>query len=124
MNSLELLEKYPKVTELIKLHYLKLMMKSMENSPEVPEDFKKLFFKENIEIKNISKLINASSRHLFDLFDENDVFIQINANYREKNFSYSINEDVIAGSWNTRKAAEDLAVFQAFELLNKKLEKL
>jgi hypothetical protein len=50
---------------------------------------------------------------LFDVFDENNVFIQINVN---KTFSYSINEgDVISGSWIIRKDAEAAAIEQAFE---------
>lgn len=123
MNSIELLEKYPEVTNVINDWYIKKLMESFKESPDVPDDFKKMLLEQRLEKNNISKLIDASSRHLFDLFDEQDVYIQINVNYREKNFSYSINESVIAGNWNTRKAAEDLAVYQAFDLLNKKLIK-
>jgi hypothetical protein len=54
-----------------------------------------------------------------DVFDENNVFIQINVS---KTFSYSINEgDVISGSWIIRKDAEAAAIEQAFELLDKNL---
>jgi hypothetical protein len=56
---------------------------------------------------------------LFDVFDHNDVLIQINV---FKTFSYSINEgDVISGSWETRKECEKHAIASAFDVLEEKL---
>jgi hypothetical protein len=118
MKALELLEKYPKAGKVVNKWFLDKMLKSL-NTDTVPEEFKEYIRHQLIDNKNIAVMIDNNPRVLFDVFDENNVFIQINVN---KTFSYSINEgDVISGSWRIRKDAEAAAIESAFELLDEKL---
>jgi len=118
MKALELLEKYPKAGNIINKWFLDKMLKSL-NTDTVPEEFKEYISNQPIDNQNIAVMIDNNPRVLFDVFDENNVFIQINVN---KTFSYSINDgDVISGSWIIRKDAEAAAIEQAFKLLDEKL---
>ena len=117
MTGIELLEKYDKAAIVIKQFYLNVMLESLKDD-SLPENFKQFAREAGIDNDKIAAFIDAQPRGLFDVFDDNKVYIQINA----PKFSYSINEgDVIAGSWKTRKEAEAAAVEQAFEILNNKL---
>jgi hypothetical protein len=90
------------------------------NDESIPENFKDFVKAQDMENENISKMIDANPRILFDVFDEHKVYIQINVS--SSNFSYSINEgDVISGSWENRIEAEKAAIEQAFQMLNNKL---
>jgi hypothetical protein len=61
---------------------------------------------------------------LFDVFDENDIYINVTA-FPNSLFIYSIVGDVAeVGSTetsNTRKEVEKLAIEEAFKILNDKL---
>jgi hypothetical protein len=95
------------------------MLDSIDDS-NLPEDFKSFVKAQDMENENISKMIDASPRILFDVFDEHKVYVQINVN--TPYFSYSINEgDVISGSWENRIEAEKAAIEQSFQMLNDKL---
>jgi hypothetical protein len=118
MKALELLETYPKAGKIVNDWFLDKMLKSL-NTDAIPEEFKEYISNQPIDNQNIAVMIDNNPRVLFDVFDENNVFIQINVN---KTFSYSINEgDVISGSWRIRKDAEAAAIESAFELLDEKL---
>ena len=118
MKALELLETYPKAGKVVNDWFLDKMLKSL-NTDAIPEEFKEYISNQPIDNQNIAVMIDNNPRVLFDVFDENNVFIQINVN---KTFSYSINEgDVISGSWGIRKDAEAAAIESAFELLDEKL---
>ena len=119
MKASELLETYPKTNTIMKEWYLEKMLESLNND-SLPEDFKEHVRNEGVDDDKIVAVIEAGPRALFDVFDENHIYIQINTNV--PHFSYSINEgDVISGSWESRKEAERAAIEQAFELLNSKL---
>jgi hypothetical protein len=118
MKALELLETYPKAGKVVNDWFLDKMLKSL-NTDAIPEEFKEYISHQPIDNQNIAVMIDNNPRVLFDVFDENNVFIQINVS---KTFSYSINDgDVISGSWIIRKDAEAAAIEQAFELLDKNL---
>jgi len=120
MKASEILETYPKATAVIKQWYLEKILESLNND-SLPEDFKEHVRNEGVDDDKIVAVIEAGPRALFDVFDENHIYIQINTNV--PHFSYSINEgDVISGSWQLRKEAERAAIEQAFELLNIKHE--
>ena len=120
MKASELLETYSKATTIIKEWYLEKMLESL-NTDSLPEDFKEHVRNEGVDDDKIVAVIEAGPRALFDVFDENHIYIQINTNVPY--FSYFINEgDVISGSWESRKEAERAAIEQAFELLNIKHE--
>ena len=118
MKGLELLETYPKAADVIRKFYHDKMMSSFAADDSIPEDFKEMFKSQEFDNEYIAKFIDNNPRFLFDVFDANEVYIQINI----PNFSYSINEgDVIAGSWPNRIEAERAAIEQAFQILNDKL---
>jgi hypothetical protein len=119
MKASEILETYPKAAIVVKKWYLEKMLESLNND-SLPEDFKEHVRNEGVDDDKIVAVINAGPRALFDVFDENHIYIQINVN--APSFAYSINEeDVISGSWESRKEAERAAIEQAFEILNSKL---
>ena len=120
MEATKLLENYPKAAVVVKQWYLEKMLESLNNDA-LPEDFKEHVRKEGVDDDKIATIIDAGPRALFDVFDENHIYIQINVN--APYFSYSINdEDAVIGSWESRKEAERAAIEQAFELLNIKHE--
>ena len=120
MTTLELLQQHPKTTSLIKEWFLDKLLKSMDAATEVPDDFKEMMKAQPIDSSNIAKMIDGIPRSLFDFFDENKIFIQINVN--TPYFSYSINEgDVISGSWEKRTEADKAAVSVSFEMLENNL---
>ena len=117
MTGLDLLETYPRAAEEIAEFYRSKMLESL-NTQDVPDEFKDMVKGQEFDNQYIATFIDANPRILFDVFDSNEVFIQINV----PNFSYSINEgDVIAGSWQNRIEAERAAIEQAFQILNDKL---
>jgi hypothetical protein len=117
MTGLDLLETYPRAAEEIAEFYRSKMLESL-NTQDVPDEFKDMVKGQEFDNQYIATFIDANPRILFDVFDSNEVFIQINV----PNFSYSINEgDVIAGSWPNRIEAERAAIEQAFQILNDKL---
>ena len=117
MKAIDLLETYPMAAEVINEFYRSKMLESLKTE-NVPEDFKELLRHQEFDNQYVATFIDSNPRILFDVFDANDVYIQINV----FNFSYSINEgSVIAGSWKTRIEAEKAAIEQAFQILNDKL---
>jgi hypothetical protein len=124
MNSQELLEKYGKAASVVKEYYLGKFLDSME-SENLPENFKEFAKEQGIDNDTVAKMIEAMPRALFDVFDVNEIYINITA-FRNGLFLYSIitDEKEEIGSKetsNTRKEAEKLAIEKAFEILNEKL---
>lgn len=118
MNSLQLMKDNPKATVVVKQWVLNKLLDSLKDS-SVPDDFKEFVKLQDIDDDKVATIIDAGPRMLFDVFDENNVYIQINVG---PNFSYSINQgDVISGSWENRVGAEKEAIEQAFKLLEEKL---
>ena len=76
MKGLELLKKYSQSGEVVKEWLFNKMAESIEDS-SVPEDFKKSMMEEAVTNERVAVLIDANPRMLFDVFDENDVFIEI-----------------------------------------------
>jgi hypothetical protein len=117
MKASDLLETYPKAAKVINEFYRSKMLESLKTE-NIPEEFKEMLKTQEFDNEYVATFIDKTPRILFDVFDANDVYIQINV----FNFSYSINQgSVIAGSWKTRIEAEKAAVEQAFQILNDKL---
>ena len=122
-KTLELLQQHPETTKLIQAWYLDKMLESFKDE-SVPEDFKEMMRATPIDEDKIAKMIDGAPRLLFDFFDENEIFIQINIFGKGESFLYSINEDDINNlGFPTRKEAEYAAITSAFELLEKTLNK-
>ena len=74
MNTVELLEKYPKTKKVIKDWFLTEMMSSIKDD-SVPKSFRKYIVDQGVEDDKIIRLIDLNPRMLFDVFDENNVII-------------------------------------------------
>ena len=124
MKASELLENYPKAAVVIKQWYLEKMLESL-NTDSLPEDFKEHVRKEGVDDDKIATIIDAGPRALFDVFDENEIYIFIHYMDVKDNveFFYSFrNIDTNPVKlFETRKEAERAAMEQAFEILNDKL---
>lgn len=115
MKGIELIEQYPKASEVV-LEWYKNKMKDSLNISTLSEDIKESFSDYIIGLDHISIMIDTNPRFLFDVFDEHSIFIEI---FKKDRFSYDINQgEVIAGSWASRKEAELAAIEQAFKLLD------
>ena len=120
MKTNELLEKHPLSTEVVRTWFFDQMTASFADE-NVPEEFKEMMKQEGVTNERLATFIDVQPRTLFDVFDDNELFIYINR--RDSNFEYGINElsFFLDGSWNTRKEAEAAAIESAFKLLESKL---
>jgi hypothetical protein len=102
------------------------MLDSIDDS-NLPEDFKSFVKAQDMENENISKMIDANPRILFDVFDEHKVYIEILVDYKKPDvtFTYTvINNDTMYSNpshYNNRIEAEKEAIEGAFQMLNDKL---
>lgn len=121
MKAIELLEKYPLATEVVRDWFIKRMMESVNEDNDVPEDFKKFMIDQGIPNDRLCIFIDANPRSLFDVFDENDIIIIIG--YHENfGFNYAVCEDEDQQRYyKTRKEAESFAIEVAFEILEETL---
>lgn len=119
MNGLELLEKYPLTAKVIRDWFLEQMIESFKDET-VPDEFKDFMRQQGVENDKVGKMIDINPRMLFDVFDENDLFIEIFM-YPDVTFTCKIGNEATTNSWKTRKEAEAFAVEAAFEILEKKL---
>ena len=120
MNGLQLLEKHPYATEVIRAWFLEQMIESMKDQ-SVPDEFKDFMRGQGIDNIKLSIMIDSNPRMLFDVFDENDLFIEIFM-YPDVTFTCKIGNEATTNSWKTRKEAEMFAIEAAFEMLENKLK--
>jgi hypothetical protein len=124
MTGAELLETYPKAAVAIKEFYNLKMIDSLQEDNNIPEEFRNMVKEQQFDNEYVATFIDSNPRFLFDVFDENEIYINITV-FHNKLFIYSIMGDVEkVGSTetsNTRKEAEKLAIEEAFKLLNDKL---
>ena len=118
MTGLELLEKYPLAKNVVKDWFMRTMLESFKDE-NVPEEFKQFMLEQGIEDDKVGKLIDVNVRILFDVFDENEIYISVF--YTPNTFMVSINQNDLGIKYNTRKEAEHAAVEAAFEILETKL---
>ena len=124
MKGAELLETYPKAAFAIKEFYYGKMIESLSEDSDIPQDFKEMVKSQQFDSEYVATFIDNNPRFLFDIFDENGIYINVTA-FPNKLFIYSLVGEVAeVGSTETsitRKEAEKLAIEQAFEILNNKL---
>jgi hypothetical protein len=121
MKAIELLEKYPLSTEVVREWFMQKMIESVRGDDEVPEDFKNFMLEQGIDNNRMATIIDSNPRMLFDVFDNNDLFIEIFM-YPDVTFTCKIGNEATTNSWKTRKDAEAFAIEAAFEMLEKKLK--
>jgi hypothetical protein len=119
---LEILEKYPEAAKVVNNYYLEIMLKSL-NDDSLPENFKEFVREMGVSNDKIAKIIEGSPRTLFDVFDENQIYIEISVS--NDKFSYKIyprDAKFLDVMWyDTRKEVEKIAILDAFKLLNDKI---
>jgi hypothetical protein len=119
MKAIELLEKHPHTAEVIRAWFLEQMIESLKTE-DVPDEFKNFMREQGVDYDKLAVMIDANPRMLFDVFDENDLFIEIFM-YPDVTFTCKIGNEATTNSWKTRKEAELFAIEAAFEILEKKL---
>jgi len=122
MNGLELLEKYPLAANVVRNWFMNQMLESFKDET-VPDGFKQYMLEQGIENDKVSILIDVNPRVLFDVFDENDISINI---IRTNNSTEEWDWALVPGPQEnsvckSRKEAELFAVKVAFEILDNKL---
>jgi hypothetical protein len=128
MTGLEIIEKYPLSINIIKEWYKSNMLKALTDKT-ISEEFAKYMVDQGIPNKLIIDTLENNPRMVFDIFDTNEVFIQININNEENSvyFQSKINDFVFNISfkslkYGTRKEAEIVAIPEAFYILEQKLQ--
>jgi hypothetical protein len=127
MKGIDLLNKYTTSAEIIREWFLEKMIESLQTT-DVPDDFKNMMKQTGIENDKLAIMIDSNPRMLFDVFDENDIYINIEAYLGEltlfDSFGYGIlgQKLLIANmEYKTRKEAELVAIEAAFEILESNL---
>ena len=120
MKGLEILQKYPHSADVVRKWLFNRMVESMQDD-SVPEDFKEAMMNEAVTNERLAVFIDTNPRMLFDVFDENDLFIEIFM-YPDVTFTCKIGNEATTNSWKTRKDAEAFAIEAAFEMLENKLK--
>ncbi len=119
MTAIELLLKYPKATEVVKAWFLEKMIESFTD-PEADDTFNKYLRETGMSNERMSTVITLNPRALFDVFDENKIYIEVvpSKSPEEELWAFST---TFGESYNTnflsRKSAETAAIEEAFSLL-------
>ena len=122
MKAIDLLETYPKAATVIKEFYYEKMINSLQEDNDIPEEFKDMVKAHQFDSEYIATFIDNNPRFLFDIFDANDVYIQITVDLENNCFRYSFDGgQVESNDFLTRIAAETRSIEAAFEILNEKL---
>jgi|688.fasta_scaffold1620142_1 hypothetical protein len=124
LTGLELLENYPHTAVVVRAWFLEQMIESLKDE-NVPDDFKNFMRDQGIENDKLAVMIDANPRMLFDVFDENEVFIFIHYMDVKDNVEFfhsfrNIDTNPVK-LFKTRKEAELFAIEKAFEILETKL---
>lgn len=103
---------------MVKQWFLERLLDSLKDN-SVPDDFKEFVKAQDMENENISKMIDANPRILFDVFDEHKVYIQITVHNDQ--WDWKVGSAVENSVCNSRIEAEKAAIEKAFQMLNDKL---
>jgi len=119
MTNAELLINYPLATSIVKQWYRHKMIEALDDEM-IPEEFKtKMLDNKMISDDTIIMILDASPCMLFDLFDANQIHIEIGITTPPVQFIYSVNHiQNVKDKFSTRKEADLAAVTSAFELIN------
>ena len=121
MNGKTLLETYPKAAKVIKQHFVDQLVNSLKDA-DLPEDFKEFARAQEIDNDKVGGLIDAQPRGLFDIFDNNGIYITTPVAAADGYFRWEINSEAevyeTSEYLDNRKMAEVAAVEKAFEILN------
>jgi len=125
MKGQELLKEYPLAADVVRKWFLNQMIESLKTE-SIDEDFKNFMREQGIEDDKLGTLIDVNPRMLFDVFDENNIIMQI-IPIKEDEVKYLSRVNQFDTPYDfkrpyfTRKAAEENAVIECFKLLEEKL---
>jgi DUF438 domain-containing protein len=120
MKTGELLEKHPLATEVIRTWFFDQMVASFADE-SVPEEFKEMMKQEGVTNERLATLIDVQPRTLFDVFDENNIYIGTLLD-ESNGFWWTINENKSTVGYTYRKNCEIAAIENAFDLLEERLK--
>ena len=122
MTGKELLEAYPKAAEIVVKYYSEQFIKSIE-AGDVSDEIKEYAKGQTIDLEYIATFMDINPRGLFDVFDSNQVYIEISILIDANPiFMYHVNGEVNTEPFYTsRIGAEKAAIEKAFQILNNKL---
>ena len=117
---LSLLEKCPLATKVVQNWFTEVMLSSM--SENTPKEVKEYMKEAGIPLDSMAELIEMNPRVLFDVLDENEVYVEICIHPDSKQFSYKIFGQSIEDWFPDRKTAEREAMMDAIQVFNLLLE--
>ena len=120
MDPLKLIQSHPLATEVVYEWFLEKVLESFTDEDET-ERYKQIMSIERDE--QLSKLIADQPRLLFDVFDNHQIYIEIQLGMNHPiTWFYGINRNMATNDvFGTRKQAELEAVSVAFNMLEVKL---
>ena len=120
MYTVELLNE-SKFAKPVILNWFKQQMLNSFQGTELTKEQIEQYIEDTLAEKTFVELININPRMMFDVFDENEIFIRIIPN----NGLYFSRVDLEEHVENiTRKGAELSGIIEATKILNNKLEQL
>jgi len=115
----KLLETYPYAADAIKKWFMGKMIESFKDQ-DVPAEFKEYMRQQGISNDKLSKILIDNPRVLFDVFDENQLIINII--HTDVGFTWDVADVKSVGYYPSRREAEIAAVERTFRILNDKLD--
>jgi hypothetical protein len=123
MTNKELLEKYPKVKEVVREWATERMLSSLIDDA-IPEDFKEYMKQKGVDDGMLLNIVAMNPHGLFSLFDSHDIYISIwvdgNLTYKYKwrfRIDYFDGVSDNTSVYKSRQDAENAALEKAFEIL-------
>lgn len=115
---LQLLRDNANTTEVVKDWFMSQMIGSFKDQ-SVPQDFKDYMKAQGVSDDHIVMILEANPRILFDVFDNNELII--NVIHTGNGFIWDVADVKSVKLYSSRKQAEIDAVTRAYEMLNDKL---
>jgi hypothetical protein len=114
MRGIELLNSHPFCRNAIYDWYVSKFIENLRQS-DVPEEYKEHLSEIQIDDEQLATLVDNNPRSLFDLFDENNIFIDID--YFEESFWWKVGNGINMKNYTNRISAERDAIVEAFKIL-------
>lgn len=121
MIAKKLLENNPLSANLVREWMFNKLVESIKKDDSVPEEFKQYMLNEGIDNEKLAIFIDSNPRNLFDLFDDNNIIIEVFL-YPSKEFTCKIGNQATTNSWKDRKDCEWFAIEAAFDILEQTLK--
>lgn len=114
----KLLETYPYATDAVRQWFMGKMIESFKDQ-NVPAEFKEFMRQQGISNDRLSKILSDNPRVLFDVFDDNNLIINIV--HTDQGFTWDVGDVKNIQYYPSRKEAEIAAVERTFSILDERL---